>query len=350
MSGLKCLVGGGLMMAAAVLPLRAATATRLATQAPTKAPSRIKLATQAPTGTIWEKELRNLGNTWRVATAGRVTLVVFPDGSQGSESSTVTKMTAGTNQAALLTAGGLSSIDPAFNVFTIPFFFDNDAEEQAVQAKLEPTLEQTLQKKGFHLLCWGTGGWIQIFSKKPLKTLADVKAAKLYVSNDDAPMQQWYTDNGFHPKPLNLADIAPQLKLPNGMIDTTPDTPYLALLTQVYSYANYMLDVHLAPLVGAMVITTTAWNALTPDDQAKMTEAARTMETKIRTDSPNEDKQSIDAMTTHGLQVIRPDAAATAEIRAEATKLGATMRGKMVPADIYDLAAQARDAFRSGRK
>jgi TRAP-type transport system periplasmic protein len=336
MSGLKRLVGAALVIAASVIPLRAVTL--------------IKLATQAPTGTIWEKELRNLGNTWRVTTDGRVTLSVFPDGSQGSESATVTKMRLGTIQASLLTAGGLSDIDKAFNLFTIPFFFDNDAEEQAVQTKLEPTFEEALRAKGFHFLCWGTGGWIQVFSKRPLRTLGDVKAAKLYVSSDDAEMGQWYTDNGFHPKPLTLGDIATQLKLPDGMIDTTPDTPYLALLTQIYSNAKYMLDVHLAPLVGATIITTKAWDQLTPDDQKKMTDAARAMEAKIRTDSPKEDDDSISAMKLHGLQVIQPDAAAAAEIRAEATKLGATMRGKMVPADVYDLAAKERDAVRSVHK
>src|ERR1700730_2572670 len=127
MSGLKRLIGGALLMAAAVIPLRAA-------------PLIIKLATQAPTGTIWEKELRNLGNRWSVDTAKRVSLSVFADGGAGSESATVTKMRSGTIQAALLTAGGLSIIDPAFNVFTIPFFFDNDDEERAVQTKLEPML------------------------------------------------------------------------------------------------------------------------------------------------------------------------------------------------------------------
>jgi TRAP-type transport system periplasmic protein len=337
MPGLKRFVGAALLMAAAVIPLCAA-------------PLVIKLATQAPTGTIWEKELQNLGHTWRLATGSRVNLSVFADGGAGTETATVTKMHFGTIQAALLTAGGLSTIDPAFNVFTIPFFFDSDEEEQAVQTKLEPMFEKALQQKGFHLLCWGTGGWIQVFSKKPVKTLADVKAAKLYVSSDDAQMQQWYTDNGFHPHPLTIADIATQLKLPDGMIDTTPDTPYLALLTQIYTNAKYMLNVHLAPLVGATIITTKTWDALTPDDQKAMTEAARAMEAKIRADSPKEDDDSINQMKLHGLQVFQPDAAATADIRAEATKLGATMRGKMVPADVYDLAAQARDAVRSGRK
>lgn len=333
MSGLKQFVGAALVAALAIAPLRAATL--------------IKLATQAPTGTIWEKELAGLGSTWAAATNHNVTLRIFADGSQGSESATVTKMRTGTLQASLLTAGGLSTVDKAFNVFTIPFFFENDEEEQAVQKKLEPMLEEALQKKGFHFVCWGTGGWVQIFSKKPLKTLADVQASNIYVSSDDAEMQQWYTNNGFHPKPLTLADISTQLKLPNGMIDTTPDTPYLALLTQIYSNAKYMLDVHLAPLVGAMVVTTTAWNQLSPDDQKKMTDAARQMQDRIRAASPKQDADSITAMQGRGLQVIHPDAAALAQIRAKATELGATMRGNMVPADVYDIAARERDAIRN---
>jgi len=328
MSGLTRFIASLTVLAATVIPLRAAPPW--------------KLATQAPTGTIWEKELRNLGGTLFKETDGRVRLNVFADGSQGTELATVTKMRSNFIQAGLLTAGGLASIDRAFNVFTIPFFFDNDAEELAVQTTLEPKLEEGLEQKGFHFLCWGTGGWVQIFSKRPLRTLADVKAAKLYVSSDDAAMQQWYTDNGFHPKPMTLSDIAAQLKLPNGLIDTTPNTAYLALLTQIYINAKYMLNIHLAPLVGAVVVTTKAWNELSPDDQKKMTEAARAMEARIRSESPKEDSDSISAMKSRGLEVIDPDAAAAAEIHAKAVELGQTMRGNMVPSDVYDLAAAAR--------
>src|SRR5580704_3288743 len=112
MSGLNRLMGSLLVLAAAAIPLRAAT------------PVKLKLATQAPTGTIWEKELKNLGSTLFKTTEGRVVLTVFADGSQGTESATVTKMRGNTIEASLLTAGGLADIDKAFNVFTITFFFD----------------------------------------------------------------------------------------------------------------------------------------------------------------------------------------------------------------------------------
>jgi TRAP-type C4-dicarboxylate transport system substrate-binding protein len=312
----------------------------------------INLATQAPTGTMWDLELKNLGAAWTKATAGRVVLKVFGNGSQGEEPSTITKMRIPTGaplQAALLTAGGLSHLDKAFNVFTIPFFFETDEEEMAVQKKLEPHLEQALQNKGFHLLCWGTGGWIQVFSKKPLKNLDDVKKANLYVSRDDTEMTNWYLKNGFHPKPLTLADLTLQLKLANGAIDTAPNTPYLALMTQIFNTAKYMLDVHIAPLVGATIVSNNTWNQIPAEDRAKLTEAARAMETTIRTKAPGNDDTSITGMKAKGLQVITPDAKAIAEFRSAATEMGASMKGTLVPEDVYQMAVAARDEVRKAK-
>ena len=211
----------------AVLTLVVAAAARLLA-----APVTIKLATQAPANSTWHKALLDMGAAWNKNTAGRVKLQVYAGGTQGDEPTTIRMMrpAIGTLQAALLTAGGLAQIDDAFNVFAMPFFFENDDEELAVQQKLTPMLEQKLEAKGFHLLCWGTGGWVQLFSKKPLKTLDDVKGAKLYTSKGDDKMVQWYKTNGFHPVALLPADIPAQLKLGTGMIDTAPSTPYLALM------------------------------------------------------------------------------------------------------------------------
>jgi len=324
-----------MVFAAAVL----ASAT-LAAQTP------LRLATQAPTNSMWHKALLDMGAAWDKATQGRVKLVVTADGGVGNEKTAISRMRLGNLEASLLTAGGLSAIDPAFNAFGVPFFFANDEEELAVQKKLEPRLEEIAKAKGFHILAWGTGGWVQIFSKKPLKTLADVKAAKLYTAKDDEKMYQWYARNGFHAVQLELADITPALKLPTGQIDTAPSTPYLALITQTYSTAKYMLDLHIAPLVGALVITNSAWTKLSPADQAAVTDAARALETDVRTKAPGQDADSIKQMTARGLQIITLDPKATAEFRTAADDLAKTMRGDMVPADIFDMAVAERDAVR----
>jgi TRAP-type C4-dicarboxylate transport system substrate-binding protein len=185
-----------------------------------------------------------------------------------------------------------------------------------------------------------------MFSKKPLKTLDDVKAAKLFTSKGDDRTVQFYASNGFHPVALLPSDIPAQLKLSTGLIDTAPYPPYMALTLQIFRDAKYMLDLHAAPFVGATIISNDAWNKISADDQAKVMAAAKVMETRVRGEAPKQDVDSIAAMQTRGLEVIKMDAKANAEFRAESTKFLASMRGNMVPADIYDMALAARDAFR----
>jgi hypothetical protein len=69
----------------------------------------------------------------------------------------------------------------------------------------------------------------------------------------------------------------------------------------------------------------------------------------VRTDVPKNDADAVKLMSTRGLQVITPDAKAAAEFRAAGSQLASTMRGSMVPADVYDAAVQARDAFRASK-
>ncbi len=306
----------------------------------------IRLATLVPANTSWHKALLEMGNTWNKDTAGRVTLTVYPGGTQGDESTTLKKMQNDVLQASFLTAVGLAELDEAFNVLGMPFFVETSEEEAAIEKKLTPMLEQRLQAKGLHLLGWGTAGWVQLFSKKPLRTLADVKNAKLFASKGADKWVSWYVSNGFHPVALLPADIPTQLKLSTGLIDAAPNPPYLALSLQIFRDAKYMLDVHIAPLVAGLIVTNTAWNRVTPDDRAKLTAAAQALEQRVRTEAPIQDAESIKQMQARGLQVITLDPKAAAEFRAAATDVTATMRGSMVPADIYDAAVQERNAFR----
>ncbi|HVT48917.1 MAG TPA: TRAP transporter substrate-binding protein DctP [Vicinamibacterales bacterium] len=330
------------------LALCLALVAALAVPGLARAPLTIKLATQAPVNSTWHKALLDMGAAWTTGTSGRVKLIVYPGGTQGDEPSTIRMMRPGVDQlqANLLMVAGLSQIDDAFNVFGMPFFFQNDAEATDVQQKLTPILEQRLEAKGFHLLAWGSGGWVQLFSKKPLRTLDDVKQAKLYTSQGDDRMVEWYKNNGFHPVALSANDIPAQLKLTTGMIDTAPSPPYPALVLQIFRDAKYMLDVRVAPLVGALVMTNTAWNKIDAADQKVVLDAAKAFQTRILTDAPKQDAESVTTMKARGLQVTTLSPQAAAEFHTAAEKMVATMRGNMVPADVYDLAVQERNAFR----
>lgn len=314
-----------------------------------QAPVELRLATFAPANTTWHKALLEMGAAADKATAGRVKLRVFANGTQGPEATVVTLMRVGQLNSALLMPAGLAQIDPSANVLGLPFFVKSDAELQNLLDKVGPEIGRRLAAKGFHLLNWGSAGWVQIFSKKEIRTLDDLKNAKLFTSQGDTAMVKWYNQNGFHPQALSEKEIVTQLRLPTGMIDTVPSPPYGAVALQFFTATPYMLDLRVAPLIGATVVSKATWDKLSAADQAAVTTAALAMQKRVMSEVPSTDAEAVAAMQKRGLKVIPLDAAARAQFEKAAEQLMPSMRGSIVPADIYDMAIKERDAFRQAR-
>ena len=307
-------------------------------------PILLRMATVAPATSPWVDELNRMGQTWGAQTAGRVRFVAH--GNMASESSVITRLGTGGVEMAALSIVGLAQIDEAFNVLAVPFFFESDAELIHVLGKLTPLLKQRLEAKKLRLVLWGHGGWVQVFSKQPLRTVGELQKSKLFTSEGDAKTVAWYTTNGFHVVPLAASEIPKQLKLPTGAIDATPAVPPLALTMQFYKDAPNMLDIRVAPLVAGVVMSDAAWNRLSAEDRAVMLGVAAETEKRLFADAAGLDARHIKEMQANGLKVITLDKAAAAEFRTTADKLTVSQRGSMIPGDVYDLAVKERNAIR----
>lgn len=307
-----------------------------------QSPASIKLATVVPDGSVWDKSLKQMGTDWKTATQDRVSLTVFSGGSQGDESTVLRKMRLNALQGASLTVVGLASIDWSFNVFNIPFFFQSYDELNDVIEKLTPTLKQRVEAKGFVLVHWGHGGWLQIFSKQPVQSVADLKRAKLYTSAGDDSMTQWYKANGFQPRAMAMTDVLTGLT--TGMIDALPTTPLASMSFQWFKQTPYMLDLGISPVVGATVVNKRTWDAISQADRAKLTEVSLKVEKQLQADVPKGDGLATLVMQNQGLKVTKGTGPEWQQL---ADNLGQTMRGKMVPPDVYDMALKERDAFRA---
>lgn len=304
----------------------------------------LRMATVAPKTSPWVDELNRMGQVWGEKTSGRARMVVISD--LASESSVIARLGTGGSELAALSIVGLAQVDEAFNVLALPFFFQSDAELIQVLGKLTPVLKQRLEAKKLHLVLWGHGGWVQVFSKQPIRTIAELQKAKLFTSEGDAKTVAWYTQNGFHAVPLAASEIPKQLKLPTGAIDATPSVPPLALAMQFYKDAPNMLDIRVAPLVAGVVMSDAAWQKLSAEDRTTILGIAAETEKKLFANAAGLDASHIKEMQASGLKVITLDAKAAGEFRTAADKLTATQRGSMIPADVYDLAVRERNAIR----
>lgn len=304
----------------------------------------VKLATLVPEGSVWDKALREMGAEWSSSTQGRVSLRVYPGGVAGDEPDVVRKMRIGQLQAAAVTTAGLASIDPSFNVFNVPMFFTSYPELYATLDKLEPLLRARLDAKGFVLLSWGHGGWVYFFTKNPVETVDALRRTKMFTWAGDDKMVNVWKAKGFNPVPLAATDIMTGLQ--TGMIDSYPTTPLLGLTLQWYRQTPNMVGMGMAPLVGGLVMTKTAWLKLPEGDRARVQAACDRMEKRLELEVPRQDTTAVAEMQKRGLKVNAVNAAGAVQFRAVAEEFATAMAGIRIPPDVLALARKERDAFR----
>ncbi len=303
----------------------------------------LRLGTILPANSVWDRALKQMASDWQDATDGRVRLQVR--GTTGDEATIIRRMRLNNPQVAALTLPGLTEVDDSFNVLGIPFFFASDAEAVHVLEALTPLYREKLAEQGLVLLGWGHGGWAHIFSAHPIRGIPDLQKAKLYTSAGDDGMVQWYKENGFQPVPLELTDVL--MGLNTGLIDAYPSPPYGALVFQWYRQTSHMLDIPLSPIFGATVMTERAWARIDEADRDVLLAAAAETQAFLFEEVPRQDEEAVAEMQKRGLTVSGVSEPEVALLRAVVDTLTATWRGDRVPADIYDAALAARNAFRA---
>jgi TRAP-type transport system periplasmic protein len=295
----------------------------------------IKLATVVPKGTSYHQVLQTMGEEWRKASGGGVSVTIFTDSTMGDEADIVRRMRIGQLHGAMLSAVGLADIDRSVNALqTMPMMFHSLDEVQYVREKLQPKLEDLLLKKGFVALFWSDAGWIRFFSKEQATMPADFKKFKMFAWSGDGLQVDLMKSMGYQPVPLVSGDILPGLR--TGMISSIATAPFYALASQVYGPAPYMLEVNWAPLVGATVISKKVWDTLPESTRNIMRKSAANAGEQMKIRGRAEALQSVEAMKKRGLKVQTVSPAAEAEWRKVAASVYPKIRGTMVPADVFD--------------
>jgi len=307
---------------------------------------RINLGTLAPRGSLYHQSLQTMAEAWRKSSAGTVRLVIYPDGTQGGEADMVRLMRVGSLQAGLLTAVGLSDIEPSVGgLQNIPMVFRNLEEFQKVGEQLHPSLEKRLVEKGFVVLFWVDAGWVHYFSKEPLLTPDDLRRMKIFVWTGSPDQVSIMRRAGYNPVPLETSDILPGLQ--TGLINAVPLPPIYALAAQVDLRAPHMLDVNWAPLVGACVVKKDTWDKIPAATRDQLLKAAARAGKEIGAGSRKESADAVVAMKKRGLKVQEPTPEVVAQWRTEAEKIYPELRGRVVPAEIFDEVLQRLRDYRA---
>jgi len=317
-----------------------------ASSASAQATVKIKLGTLAPQGSTWHQQMISMAEDFSKASGGKVELKIYAGGTQGNEGEMIRKMSIGQLQAASITAIGLHEITPEPQAEDAPFMIDSYEEYDYVHEKVRGKLEDAISRRGFQVLQWGEVGFVYLFSTQPYRTPADFGKGKVFTWNGDPGAEAAWKAAGFHPIVLSSTDLVPALT--SGMINIIGQSPLYAYTTNLYSRAKYMLDLHWGFLTGATVVRKDTWDKIPQDVREKLLQIADDYGKKTREDVRKQNGDAIVQMKKRGLNVVAPSAIEAWHKAAD--EANAVVRGKVVPADIYDEVKKYRDEYRAQHK
>jgi TRAP-type C4-dicarboxylate transport system substrate-binding protein len=314
--------------------------------APARAEAQIvvKMATLVPDGSSWHLVLKEVADKWNKISGGRVQVRLYPGGVAGDDPDVVRKMNLKTLNAAVLTSVGVAEIDKSVYAVSIPMAFNDYDEVYYVLDKMRPRIEAAMEAKGFIVLNWADGGWVQFFTQKPVGAPVDLKPLKLFQWAGDPKTLEIWRGVGYNVVPLPSTELATGLQ--TGLVQAFCAPPQVAVITRYYENAKFMTDVNWALMLGATVITKETWEKIPADLRPALLQATRDAGAKLQADIRGARDRDVEAMKKRGLTVVPVDAKTRDLWRALAESTYAKIRGNIVPADAFDEALKFRDEYR----
>jgi len=264
----------------------------------------LKIATLLPDGTIWMKAMRASAKEIEARTEGRLKLRFYPGGVMGNDKSVLRKIRVGQLHGGVLTTGSLAGIYKDIEIYSLPFLFRSFEEIDYVRKKIDPLLIDNLARKGYISFGLSEGGFVYLMSQTPISQKDELRRHRVWAPEGDQISLIGFRSMGITPIQLPLTDVLTGLQ--TGLIDTIGASPAGAIALQWHTRVNYITDIPVLYLYGALVITDKALARLPTSDRVILTEvlgeAIRQTDINTRKDNYN----AWQALQKQGIEIVKP--------------------------------------------
>jgi TRAP-type transport system periplasmic protein len=222
----------------------------------------IRMATPVPEGTLWWRAIHAFQQQVDKETGGQLRFKIYYGGIAGDEIQVGERIRREQLDGAF--SGGMLCMRaaPSMRVMRVLGLFQGRAELNYVLGRLKPVLDEEFRRAGFVSLGLVGIGPELIFSRKPVRTLAEAKATRLWVWGDDNTLGPGLDGLGFK---TVRADLPAAGRLyDEGKIDGFVAAPSAALAFQWSARSKYLLPLRLASLDACVIISNRAFDPL-PD-------------------------------------------------------------------------------------
>ncbi|MFH2008787.1 MAG: TRAP transporter substrate-binding protein DctP [bacterium] len=270
------------------------------------APVTIKIATVMPRFGPWATALARFAAAVKRLTKGQVNIKMYFGAVAGTEPRAIARMKANQIQGVAVASVGLTRIESSIRVIELPFLYRSFKEFRFVWRSMQPLFVKRFAAKGYRLLALASVGWVYVYSKHPVRGLADFARTKPWNWEHDPVASTICRILGIRGHRLALTAVLPSLQ--TGVIDTVYAMPHAVQALQWNTSISYMWNQRIAMAEAGILIREDTFKQLTPEHQKIVIQQGEKMQRYLNTESMRINKKATAAMMANGLKRLEPSA------------------------------------------
>ncbi|WP_431097011.1 TRAP transporter substrate-binding protein [Polaromonas aquatica] len=236
----------------------------------------LKASDTHPAGYPTVVAVESMGKKLEAQTNGRIKMQMFPGAVLGQEKETVEQTQIGALQINRISLGVIGPIVPEVDVFNMPFVFRDIAHmRKVIDGPIGDELlaKVTASPARLVALGWMDGGARSLYTKKLVKSPADLKGVKVRMMGNPLFVD---TMNAMGGNGISMAYGEVFSALQTGVIDGAENNPPSMFTSNHYSAgAKYYAQTNHLIIPELLVMSKVAWDKLPPADQALVKKLGR---------------------------------------------------------------------------
>ncbi|WP_019119995.1 TRAP transporter substrate-binding protein [Brevibacillus massiliensis] len=255
----------------------------------------------------YQKGLEKFKELVEAKTNGAIKIETFPNGSLGGERDMIEGLNVGSIDMVLTSTGPMSGFVPEVTVVDLPFLFrDADHAHKVLDGEIGTELRNKVESTmGVKTLGWWENGYRNVTNNShPVTKPEDLRGFKIRTMENDIHMDT-FKALGAQPTPMAFTELFTALQ--QGTIDAEENPVPIIMTSRFYEVQKYLSMTRHFYSPSLLMMAQAKFDALTPDQQ-KVIEEAAIEAGKFERDTVAEmEKQYLEELKAKGMEIIEPD-------------------------------------------
>lgn len=274
----------------------------------------LKLGIQNPKGHPMEVSAQKLAEVVGIKSGGKIKIKVFPGGQLGGDQATVSALQGGVTEMTVLNSGILGAQVKDFEIYDLPFMFENSKEADAVlDGDFGKNLHAKLESKNIVGLGYWELGFRNITNgRHAIKTVDDIAGLKLRVIPNPINIE-WVKALGANPVSLAFPEVYTALE--QKAIDGQENPVTVIHANKMNEVQKYLTLTRHQYNPQPVIISKKVWDGFSPEEKQIFKDAVAEVTIFQRQLTREKETIALEELKKSGMEVTELPAAELTKLR-----------------------------------